>query len=347
MKIRKMSIALLLILALAVTLVAVGCGQETSSTDGEQGSEPTNEPIVVKFSHVVVENTPKHQAAAKFKELLEERSNGAFEVQIFPSSQLYGEKEELEALLANNVQIIAPLATRLIGFSPSFQIGDLPFLFKDDDAVYNFFTGEYGEKMLSSLEDKGIVGLSWLLNANKQYANSKRLIKTPSDLEGLKLRTISGGLIEDTNSVLGAGSQTVAWGEIYQTLQNKTVDGLENTMNNFDTAKLYEVQPYITISNHGRMDYITLTNTKFWNSLTSEQQTLVKECMMEATDYAIELAKKADVESLAKIKASGKVEVYELSESERQAFIEKVQPVYEKYTDIIGKEYVEAARNAQ
>lgn len=342
--------AILIILSLIVVAFIAGCGSKDAGTDtsGDTAgtAEPAKEPIVIKFSHVVVENTPKHQCAAKFKELLEERSNGEFEVQIFPSSQLYGEKEELEALQANNVQFIAPLATRLVGFSPSFQIGDLPFLFKDDQAAYDFFTGEYGEKMLRSLEDKGILGMSWLLNATKQLANSKRPIKTPEDVKGLKLRTASGGLIEDQNTALGAGSQTVAWGEIYQTMQNKTVDGLENTLNNLDTAKLYEVQPYLTITNHGRMDYVVLTNTTFYNSLSQEQQTLVKECIMEATDHAIELAAQANVESLEKIKASGKVEVYELTESERQAFVNQVQSVYDKWVDIIGKEYVEAAKNS-
>ncbi|MDA8123862.1 MAG: DctP family TRAP transporter solute-binding subunit [Deltaproteobacteria bacterium] len=315
--------------------------------NGYGKAEAADGKVVIKFSHVVVENTPKHQAAAKFKELLEKRSNGKFEVQIFPSSQLYGEKEELEALQANNVQFIAPLATRLIGFNEAFQIGDLPFLFKDDKAAYTFFTGKYGDKLLTSLQDKGILGMTWLLNASKQLANIKREIRKPDDVKGLKLRTASGGLIEDQNNALGAGSQTVAWGEMYQTLQNKTVDGLENTLNNFDTAKLYEVLPYLSITNHGRMDYVILTNTKFWGSLNAEQQKLVKQAMKDATDHAIKLAAEANVKSLEKIKASGKTKVYELTAAERNAFVAKMKPVYDKWTPKFGKETIDAARNSK
>lgn len=277
----KKKVSIFLVLSFLLTLVLSGCGSQATTNGTEK------KPVVIKFSHVVAESTPKHQAALKFKELLEKNSNGKFEVQIFPSSQLYGDKEEMEALQANNVQFIAPLSNKVVSFSKSFQISDLPFLFQNEQSACNFYIGENGQKLLKSLEPKGILGVAWWLNAQKVFTNSKRPLTKPEDFKGLKFRTQSGGLLDDQFKALGAGSQTIAWGETYQALQNGTVDGQENTLNNIDTAKLDEVQKYLTISNHGRNDYVVLTNSKFWHSLSPEDQKLVSDAMKQATDYEI------------------------------------------------------------
>ncbi|WP_003544809.1 TRAP transporter substrate-binding protein [Desulfotomaculum nigrificans] len=321
------------------TLTLVGCG----GGDGTK-TKAKDEKIIIKFSHVVAESTPKGQAALKFKQLVEEKSGGKMEVQVFPSSQLCGDKEELEALQANNVQLIAPSVTKLVGFVPAFQLVDMPFLFASDQAAYNFYDGPFGQKLMRSLEPKGMLGLAWWPNGAKHFTNSKRPLKTPEDFKGLKFRTQSGGLLDAQFKALGAGSQTLAFAEVYQALQNGTVDGQENTFNNIDTQKYVEVQKYLTVSSHGRLDYVVLTNTKFWNSLTPEQQQLISDCMKEATAYERQLADELNNKSKEKIKASGKVEIYELTESDRAAFIKALEPVYKEYTDKIGKEYIDAAR---
>lgn len=334
----KKAVLTLIVLSLMLTTVISGCGNKVATNGTEK------KPIEIKFSHVVAESTPKHQAALKFKELLEKNSNGQFQVQIFPSSQLYGDKEEMEALQANNVQLIAPLSNKLVSFSKSFQISDLPFLFQNEKAAYSFYTGEYGQKLLKSLEPKGILGVAWWLNAQKVFTNSKRPISRPEDLKGLKFRTQSGGLLDEQFSALGAGSQTLAWADTYQALQNRTVDGQENTLNNIDTAKLDEVQKYLSISNHGRNDYVVLTNSKFWNSLTPDQQKLINDAMKEATNYEIKLAGELDKKSLDNLKNRGKMIINTLSDSEKESFKSALMPVYDKYVDLIGKEYVEAAK---
>ena len=179
----------------------------------------------VRFTHVVAESTPKGKAVLKFKELVEEKSNGKIEVLVFPASQLYGDKEELEQLMANNVQFIATSVTKLVGFEPAFQIVDMPFLFNDDQAAYDFYDGPAGQKLMRSLEPQGMLGLAWWPNGAKQFTNSKRPLRSPEDFRGLKFRTQSGGLLDAQFRALGAGSQTLAFAEVFTALNNKTVDG--------------------------------------------------------------------------------------------------------------------------
>ncbi|GAB6157506.1 TRAP transporter substrate-binding protein [Desulfotomaculum varum] len=337
---RKSKTFFIFLLAALLLLSLTGCGSDGST-------RAKDEKIIIKFSHVVAETTPKGQAALKFKELVEQKSGGQMEVQVFPSSQLFGDKEELEALQANNVQFIAPSVTKLVGFVPAFQLVDMPFLFSSDQAAYNFYDGPAGQKLMKSLEPKGMLGMAWWPNGAKHFTNSKRPLKSPADFKGLKFRTQSGGLLDAQFKALGAGSQTLAFAEVYQALQNGTVDGQENTFNNIDTQKYVEVQKYLTVSGHGRLDYVVLTNTKFWQGLTPQQQQIINEALQEATAYERKLAEEMNAKSLARIKESGKVEIYELTEADRAAFIKALEPVYAEYTEKIGKEYIEAARASQ
>ncbi|WP_245570801.1 TRAP transporter substrate-binding protein [Carboxydothermus ferrireducens] len=327
-----------LVLFLVFALVACGSKQE---------GEKKTEPIVIKFSHVVAETTPKGQAALKFKELAEQKTGGKVKVEVYPSSQLFGDKEELEALIANNVQFIAPSVTKLVGLNPQFQIVDIPFLFKSEEAALKFYQGPAGQKLLKSLEDKGIIGLAWWPNGAKHFTNSKRPLRRPEDFKGLKFRTQSGGVLEEQFKLLGAGSQTIPFGEVYTALQNKTVDGQENTFNNIDTQKYAEVQKYLTVSGHGRLDYVVLTNKTFWDSLPEDIKKALEEALAEATEYEIKLSTELNQKSMENLKKSGKLEFYYLTPQDREAFIKVFEPLYKKYEPIIGKDIMDAARNAE
>ncbi|MFZ5650046.1 MAG: DctP family TRAP transporter solute-binding subunit [Bacillota bacterium] len=327
------------LLALLLAVAAAGCGGK------EEKKAESAKKVSVKFSHVVADNTPKGQAALKLKELLEK--SGQFEVTVFPSSQLYGDKEELEALRANNVQLIGPSVTKLVGFVPAFQLVDMPFLFKSDQATYNFYDSPKGQELLGTLKQHGMIGLAWWPNGSKNFTNSKRPLKKPEDFQGLKFRTQSGGVLDDQFKALGAGSQTMAFGEVYQALNSKAVDGQENTFNNIDTQKYIEVQKYMTVSSHGRIDYALITNTKFWDSMTPEQQKIFMSAVKEATLYEKKLADDLNAQSYEKLKSSGKMEIYTLSDAEKEAFFKAMKPVYDKYQDKIGKDYIEAAKNSK
>lgn len=342
MKKKHLKSFLLCLMVGIMVFALAGCGgaKDTKAASGDKVLE-------VKFTHVVADATPKGKAALKFKELVEKNSNGKIKVNVFPASQLYGDKEELEQLKANNVQFIAPSVTKLVGFVPAFQIVDMPFLFKDDKAAYNFYDGPMGQKLMKSLEPQGMLGMGWWPNGTKQFTDSKRLLKTPADFGDLKFRTQSGGVLDAQFKALGSGSQTLAFAEVFTALSNKTVDGQENTFNNIDTQNYADVQKYMTISNHGRLDYVVLTNTTFWNSLSPENKKIMEDAMKQATVYERQLADEENAKSLEKLKAGGKMEIYTLTDEDRAKFIAAMKPVYDAYTDKIGKDYIEAARNSK
>ena len=299
--------------------------------------------IEIKFSHVVADMTPKGQACMKFKDILEK--TGLFDVKLYPSSMLYGDKEELEALRANNVQVIAPSMTKMVGFNPQFQIVDMPFLFASEDAAEAFWASDKGKEMFNSLRRAGFIGLAQWPNGFTQFINQKHPIKTPADFKGLKLRVQSGGLLDARNKALGAGSQTMAFAEVYQALNSKAIDGLDNTFNNHETMKFYEVAKYLTIGNFTRIDYIVMTNVKFWDSLKPDQQKLFTEAMKQATAYERSLSEDLNDKSLEIMKKSGKIEAYTLTPAERQEFIKVLAPLYKQYEDKIGKANLDYAKS--
>ncbi len=297
--------------------------------------------IEVKFSHVVADQTPKGQSSVKFKEILDK--SGIFDVKVYPSSQLYGDKEELEALRANNVQVIAPSMTKLVGFNPQFQIVDMPFLFASDDAVAAFWNSEKGKTLFNSVRRAGFLGIAHWPNGFTQFINAKRPLKKPADFKGLKLRVQSGGLLDARNKTLGAGSQTMAFAEVYQALNSHAIDGLDNTFNNHETQKFYEVAKYLTIGNFTRIDYVVLTNVKFWDSLKPDQQKIFMDALNQASAYERKLAEEMDGKSLEIMKKSGKVEIYTLTAAERQEFIKALAPLYKQYESKIGKDNIDYA----
>jgi C4-dicarboxylate-binding protein DctP len=217
------------------------------------------DPIVIKYSHVVAEQTPKGQAALKFKELAEKKFPGRVEVQVFPNSQLFGDGKEMEALLLGDVQIIAPSLSKFSKYTPKLQVFDLPFLFDNLQAVDRFQAGPHGQALLDSMNDKGLKGLGYLHNGMKQLSANKPL-RLPADAKGLKFRIQSSDVLEAQFKVLGANPQKIAFAEVYQALQSGVVDGTENPWSNTYTKKFYEVQKYIMESDHGVLDYMVVTN---------------------------------------------------------------------------------------
>jgi C4-dicarboxylate-binding protein DctP len=324
----------------ASLLTLAGCG--SSQTSGNTSYTKEN-PLIVKFSHVTTAESPKGKAATKFAELLAEKTGGRVKVEVYPSSQLYGDKDELEALQAGNVHIIAPSATKLVGFNPSFQIVDMPFLFKNHDSVVKFWDGELGKKLMNSLESKNMLGLAMWENGFKVFTSNKPIAK-PEDFKGQKFRTQAGKVLEAQFKALGAGAATIPFGETYTALQQGTVDGQENTWNNIDTQKYEEVQKYLLVSNHGRIDYIVLTNKKWYSSLPEDIKKAFDEAMAEATQYERQLAVELDKGSEEKLRKSGKFQIVELSEAERENFVKLMEPVYSEFEQTVGKEFIDGAK---
>jgi len=299
------------------------------------------QPIVIKFSHVVTNDTPKGKGALKFKELAEKYTNGKVKVEVYPNSTLYKDKEELDALNSGSVQMLAPSTAKFrpIGV-PEFEALDLPWVFNGEEGYKKVVEGPIGKGLLKKLEAKGITGLAYWDNGFHMVSANKPLLM-PADFQGLKIR-ISGSKIADLYfRKLGALPQILAFSEVYQALQTGVVDGCENTPSNYYTQKFYEVQKHITNSQHAHLQYALITNTKFWNGLPADVRGQLEKAVTEATDYSNGIAKEENVDALAKIKASGKTTLHTLTPEQRAAWVTALKPVYKEAEGRVGKQVVD------
>ena len=304
------------------------------------------EPIIIKFSHVVAVDTPKGQAAEHFKKLAEERTKGAVTIQVYPNSQLYKDKEEMEALQLGSVDMLAP---SLAKFAPlgvkEFEVFDLPFIFDGYEDLHKVTTGPVGKKLLNKLEVKGILGLAYWDNGFKVMSANKPL-KTPADFKGLKMRIQSSKILDAQMRALGAIPQVMAFSEVYQGLQTGVVDGTENPPSNLYTQKMHEVQKYVTFSNHGYLGYAVIVNKKFWAGLPADIRTQLESAMVDATVFANSIAKQKNEEDLASVKASGKSEIILLSDQERKVWKDALVKVHTEMADRIGADLIQEVYSA-
>ena len=309
--------------------VAAFAGAATAAAD---------EPIVIKFSHVVAPNTPKGKGADKFKELAEKYTNGKVKVEVYPNSQLYKDKEELEALQLGSVQMLAP---SLAKFGPlgakEFEVFDLPFLFPNVAALQKMQTGPIGTGMLKSLASKGIEGLAYWDNGFKIFS-ANRPIKVPDDLLGMKIRIQSSKVLEAQMKAYGAVPQVMAFSEVYQGLQTGVVDGQENTPSNMYTQKMHEVQKYGALTDHGYIGYAVIVNKKFWDGIPADVRGQLDKAMAEATAYSNSISQQENAEALEAMKKSGKIEFYTPTAADLKKWRDASKPVWDEMSSRIGKD---------
>ena len=303
-------------------------------------------PIVIKFSHVVAPDTPKGKGSERFKQLAEERTKGRVKVEVYPNSQLYKDKEELEALQLGSVQMLAP---SLAKFGPlgarEFEVFDLPYMFSDTASFRAVTEGPVGKALLAKLEPKGIKGLAYWDNGFDIMTANKPLHKV-ADMKGLKMRIQSSKVLDANMRSLGAIPQVMAFSELYQGLQSGVVDGCENTPSNVYTQKLFEVQKHVTVSNHGHIAYAVVVNKKFWDDLPAEIRTILEGSMRDATTYTNAIADTENRDALEKIKASGKSTVYALTSAELGEWKKAMVVVHKEMEDRVGKETIAAVQKA-
>ncbi len=299
-------------------------------------------PIVIKFSHVVATDTPKGQAAERFKQLAEKATNGKVKVELYPNSQLYKDKEELEALQLGAVQMLAP---SLAKFGPlgvkEFEAFDLPYIFPTKTALYNVTEGEIGKSLLKKLEPKGITGLAYWDNGFKVMSANKPL-HNPADFKGLKMRIQSSKVLDAQMRALGANPQVLAFSEVYQALQTGVVDGTENPPSNMYTQKMHEVQKHVTVSNHGYLGYAVIVNKKFWDGLPPDIRGQLEKAMREATTFEKAIAQRDNDQALDAIKKAGKTQIYTLTVQEQAEWRKALAPVQKAMEGRIGKDLISA-----
>jgi len=321
----------------------LGCALVASALFSFAATAAAQQPIIIKFSHVVAEKTPKGQGALKFKELAEAKLPGKVQVQVFPSSQLFGDAKELEALLLGDVQFIAPSLSKFDRYTKKTQVFDLPFLFDDIAAVDRFQSSPKGQELLNSMRNRGLLGVAYWHNGMKQMSSNRDRLTRPEDVKGLKFRIQASDVLEAQFRALGANPQKMAFSEVYQALQTGVVDGQENTWSNTYSQKFFEVQKSIGETNHGLIDYMVVTNVKWWDGLPADVRKGLSEAMAEATAYGNKVANDINEADRKKIADAGKAKIQTLSKEDTAAWRKAMEPVWKKFEGDIGRDLIDAA----
>ncbi len=320
-----------------VAVIAVCFFASCSSGSKEQDK------IKIKFSHVAAVDTPKGKAAQFFKEELEKLSKGQIEVLVYPNSQLFRDNDAITALLMGSVQIISPSTSKMTTMVPEFQVVDLPYLFPSIDNVHKSFDGMLGTLFGALLEQKNFKLLAYWDGGYKQLGNSRRVIRKLSDIKGLKFRIMSSKVLEAQFRHVGGNPQVLPFSEVYTALEQGVIDGQENTWFNSYSQKFFEVQKYITETNHGYLGYLLLTSQKFWDSLPPDLQAVLSEAAEKTTEYERKLAVEIDTRDRQRIIDSGKTEITVLTAEERDIWMKTFREIYGDYPQ--WKELIDAALN--
>lgn len=300
------------------------------------------QPIVIKFSHVVAENTPKGQGALLFKKLVEQRLGGRVEVDVYPNSSLFGDgKENGGAAAGRRADAGAvPGQVRAVHAQGADLRPAVPL--RRHQAVDRFQRSPQGRALLTSMQGKGILGLAYWHNGMKQLSANRPLLE-PEDARGLKFRVQASDVLNEQFRQLRAISRKMSFAEVYQGLQTGVVNGTENTWSNYESQKVNEVQKYFTESNHGLVDYMVITNAKFWNGLPADIREELQRIMDEVTVQVNLEAERLNRDARQRILASGASEIHTLSLQQRADWRQAMQPVWQKFRGNVGADLLQAA----
>ncbi|MDY7579852.1 DctP family TRAP transporter solute-binding subunit [Herbaspirillum sp. RTI4] len=312
----------------------------SAGTQAQQAAPTAQQPIILKFSHVVAASSSKGKAADYFKKIVEERTQNRVKVEVYPNGQLYKDKEELEALQLGSVQMLAPTFGK---FGPmglrEFEVFDLPYLFDDLPQARKVTQGPIGRALLKKLDAKGLAGLAMLDDGFMQWTANKPIL-VPADMKGLKIRIQSSKVIDARVRAVGALPQVMSFTEVYQGLQSGSIDGQENPASVIFSSRLNEVQKYMTISDHGYHGYVLLSNKKFWDGLPPDIRTIMDGAVKDTTAYFDTNSQKENDDALEEIRKSGKTRITTLTPAEKQEWKKVMFKVHAEMADRIGKDLI-------
>jgi len=305
------------------------------------GKGLAQQPIMLKFSHVVAPDTPKGKGAEKFKQLAEKYTGGKVKIEVYHNSTLYKDKEELEAMQLGAVQMLAPSNSKFgpIGIK-EFEVFDLPYILRNKAALRKVTDGPLGKRLLTLFEPKGMVGLAYWDNGFKLMSANKPL-RAPEDYKGLKFRIQSSKVLEAQFRALGSIPQVMAFSEVYQALQTGVVDGQENTASNMYTQKMFEVQKFTTLTDHGYIGYVVVANKKFWDGLPADIRGQLEQAMSDATAFANDISEKENADALEEMRKSGRTTIIVPTAAENGAMRKAMQPIYQEMTSRLGKAIID------
>ena len=303
-------------------------------------------PFKIRFSHVVSENTPKGWAANEFAARVNETLKGKVKVVVFPSAQLYGDNQAIEALSAGFIEMAAPSSAKFVGSVPALQLFDMPFLFPRIETVHAVVDGPIGDDIRAMFIKRGL-GIKLMTfwdNAFKQFSSNVRPLIKPADFKGVKFRIMSSDVLEAQMEGLGGVGLKLPFAEVYNALEQGVVDGQENTASNIYTKKFHEVQKYMTFSNHGYLGYAVIMNQKFWDKLPADIQKtiskILKEVTAEARMKAIELDQKQSALIRDYAKKSGRLKIFDLTAAQTAALQKAMKPVHDQFADVVPTKWI-------
>lgn len=324
---------------LAVAYIAV-------STIAVPAFAANSDPIVIKFAHVVANDTPKGQGGQMLQKLVKEELGDKVKIEVYPNSSLYNDTTGLNALLNNDIQLLAPSMAKLGQYSDSVQLYDLPFLFDDLEALSRFEAMDAGKKILTSMEEHGLLGLAFWHNGLRQITGNTPVVE-PSDMRGLKLRVESSKVLAAQVSELNGVPRKMAFSEVYQGMQTGVIDGQGgNTWSNISTQNWAEVQSDMTVSNNGVINYMLITNAEFWKGLPDDVRSKLENILAKVTESVNSKAVKVNADARKEIAETSDVEIHELSDEQLQAWRDAMKPVVEQFSEEIGPDLIKAAQES-
>ena len=305
------------------------------------------EEYTIKFSHVVAPGTPKGKAADLFARLVNERLKGRVHVEVFPNSQLYNDNKVMEAMRLSDSRVTgimaAPSLSKFVKFSRTIQAFDLPYLFNDIDDVHKLVDSPLMALMTQPLERKGLKALSLWDNGMKVFSirGDRPLRDTPDDFRGKKFRIQSSEVHAAMIRALGGVPQKLPFKEVYQALAQGVVDGQENAWSNIHSKKFYEVQDWITVSNHSYLGYMVVVSERFWRGLPADIRDELRRILAEATEANRRFAREADRRDRQRIETAGKAKVIEPGAETLAAWRKATAGVEDKFKRRIGEDLLQ------
>lgn len=333
----KSTLRMFILFVLALVLVA--CGSESSSSKDENDNDKEKDIYTIMLGHVQPETGSHQKTSEKWKELVEEKSDGRLKVEVYPGGQLGDERAIVEGLRTNTVQ--AALSGGVLPtIEPKFGIVDLPFVFDSPEDAHEKLNGDLGTKLFDLLPQHGIKGLAWTEVGMRHMTNSVRPIQSPEDLKGLKMRVAENDVYVQTFKNLGANATPLAFTELFTALEQKVVDGQENPVNLIHSSKFHEVQKYLSLTGHFYGSGPLIMSLEFYENLPEDLQNVIDEASKETLEYQYEFIAEEEEKLLSELEAAGMEIVRDI---DKEPFKKLVQPVYDEFEDSIGKELMDLA----
>ncbi|MFK3959915.1 TRAP transporter substrate-binding protein [Pseudalkalibacillus hwajinpoensis] len=342
---KKLAMVLSTILLIAMLAACGNSGEKASSNGGDESASNGGESKVIKAGIGLNDQHPQYKGLLKFKEIVEEKTDGAITVETYHSGQLGDDRSMTEALQLGTQEVTIPSTAPLANFVPEFSVFDIPFLFPNEEVADTVLDGEVGQELLQKLESQNLVGLSYWENGFRDLTNSKRAVATMKDFDGLKIRTMENDLHLDAFKALGANPTPMAFTELFTALQQGTVDGQENPYATIYLQKFYEVQNHVSNTHHIYSPFVFLMSKSFYDGLTEDQQKIMKEAAVEAGKYERKLNREANDKYLQSLQDEG-MEYTEITPEAREEMVKAVAPVIDEYKGQIGEETVDKVYKA-